>query len=57
MALHAKDLQDVKAQPMLAETRALAEAFYRPHNERLGAMLGWPAGTAWARSTVVEAIG
>jgi len=45
--LHAQDLAASKAQPMLPATRAAIDGFYRPHNTRLEALLGWQPGTAW----------
>ena len=57
-ALHAKSLREANAKAnLLNSTRALAEAFYRPHNERLGALLGWPQGAAWPISTAVNVVG
>ena len=57
-ALHAHSLRDARAQgPMRNDTRALAEAFYRPHNLALAALLGWPKASAWATSTVIDAAG
>jgi hypothetical protein len=32
---------------MLPATRAAIDGFYRPHNTRLEALLGWQLGTAW----------
>ena len=55
--LHAQSLHEARAQPMLNATRALAEAFYRPHNEALGLLLGWPKSEAWPHSTAIDAEG
>ena len=55
-ALHAASLREARAkEPMRADTRKLAEAFYAPHNARLAALLGRPA-LAWpGGSTAVDA--
>ena len=54
--LHAGSLRAAKAaEPMRPATRALAEAFYKPHNDALAALLGDPSLTWPQGSTVVDA--
>ena len=51
-SFHAASLKAVHAQPMLSETRQMAEAFFKPYDDRLAAMypsVAWPHG-----STVVN---
>ena len=54
-ALHAASLKSANAQPMLTQTRVLAEEFYRTDLERVARLfpsVTWPAG-----STLVDAAG
>lgn len=52
--VHTDSLREAHAQSMLDATRSLAEQFYRPHNERLGALLKWPRAMVWPHSTRAE---